>query len=66
VLLNEYPGPNEVQLYVRETETKTALTLRTSLTPDQGAQISMALGGAVVTWHPRSVPAAVVLEGLKF
>jgi hypothetical protein len=52
-LVTEFPGPNELTLDTPQGSY--AVSHGTSLSPDDGARISLMLGGAAVTWSPDTV-----------
>jgi DNA polymerase I-like protein with 3'-5' exonuclease and polymerase domains len=60
-LLAEWPGSNPVA--VETPEGRVSVGPGTSLTPDDGAMISLTVPGAVVVWDAASVPADRVTAG---
>jgi DNA polymerase I-like protein with 3'-5' exonuclease and polymerase domains len=63
-MLAEFPGPNQMTLTVPEGSVQ--VSSGTSLSPDDGARISLLLGGATVSWDAGSVDTNRLAEGLAF
>ena len=61
-LINEFPGPNE--LVFATPENSISVSRGTSLSPDDGARISLMLGGASVTWDTATVDNSKLAEGM--
>jgi len=63
-LMAEFPGPNELKL-----DTPVGMvqvSAGTSLSPDDGARISLLLSGAQVFWAPETVDETKLADGLDF
>ncbi len=61
-LIAEFPGPNE--MVFAAPQGSTVISQGTSLSPDDGARISLLLGGASVTWDTATVDNDKLAEGM--